>query len=69
MVTKCSFQKKLFVVECSGGGGGAKGGRRLLLGGMVRRGVHRGCSEGGRNKNEGVAGTFFYTARASREAD
>ena len=47
----------------------AKGGRRLLLGGMVRRGVHRGCSEGGRNKNEGVAGTFFYTARASREAD
>ena len=68
MVTKCSFQKKLFVVECSRGGGGGKG-RQRGVGGMVRRGVHRGCSEGGRNKNEGVAGTFFYTARASRVAD
>ena len=44
--------------------GGVLGGEEAWLGG-----VHRGCSEGGRNKNEGVAGTFFYTARASRVAD
>ena len=48
MVTKCSFQKKLFVVECSGGGGGGKGRQRGVGGSYLEAWLGEGCTEGAR---------------------